>query len=201
MIKYEWIIHDLIDFFPICENLKDLLRKTSQEEEKEEAGKCYYMEPPHHISINYLPFAQQQWPREACVLLLKQREKPKISLKSGKTPISLSGIRISFMRTLGFKDASPVILLVQTRKKYLLWAAIKGCSQCKHSARHLIDGSTSACSAHPFPASQELQVPLSCDCTQSRGWCSLGTVEGDVAWGMWNPCSSQKGGGMIQKLW
>lgn len=62
IIKYVFIIHDLIDFFLICEDPNDLIlqRKISQEEEKGKAGKCYYMEPPHQTYINYLTFAQHQ---------------------------------------------------------------------------------------------------------------------------------------------
>lgn len=68
------------------------------------------------IYVNYLTFAQQQWLREACVLLVKQGDKPQLSLKSGKTPIASVASGFRFVRTLGFKDASPVVLLEQTRK-------------------------------------------------------------------------------------
>lgn len=87
------------------------------------------------------------------------------------------------MRTPGFKDASPVMLLVQTRKKTFYEQPSRAACSANTLQKHIIYGTTSACSDHPFPPSQEPQVPLSCGNSQSR--CSLGiTVEGDVAGGM-----------------
>lgn len=93
------------------------------------------------IHINYLPFAQQQWLRGACVLLVKQGDKPQLSLKSGKAPNSLSGIRISLCENSRVQRCFSSCVACADKKKHLLWDDIRGCLLCKHPAKtyHLWD--------------------------------------------------------------